>query len=163
MLLPSAARMPRFVQRWRKASSGSVCAVFEVEAWGGPPVLRRPASRVFCSAHAYARLRFSARGELRNRPQRLAPAVRPSAASKSSHRLEELKGLLPFQGSRTLAGVIANSSSALFAATEATRKALGAHHSQASNPSIERTHNGEARLRASSMSAAPLCAAHVER
>jgi hypothetical protein len=31
------------------------------------------------------------------------------------------------------------------------------------NPCIERTHNGGARLRAPSRSAAPLCAAHVKR
>lgn len=34
---------------------------------------------------------------------------------------------------------------------------------QVPNPSIERTHSGGARLRASSRSVAPLCAAHVER
>jgi hypothetical protein len=32
-----------------------------------------------------------------------------------------------------------------------------------SNPSIEGTHNGEARLRASATSAAPSCAPHVKR
>jgi hypothetical protein len=31
------------------------------------------------------------------------------------------------------------------------------------NPSIEGTHNGGARLRASATSAAPLCAPHVKR
>jgi len=34
---------------------------------------------------------------------------------------------------------------------------------QRPNPSVERTHNGGARLLAPSPSAAPLCAAHVKR
>ena len=75
----------------------------------------------------------------------------------------QVQSLLALHGSRTLAAMKANPSGALLAATEAARKADGAHNSQASNHSIERTHNGEAHMRASSRSAAPLRAAHVER
>ena len=44
-----------------------------------------------------------------------------------------------------------------------TRKAFGAYNLQASNHSIERTANGEARLFFSPTSVPPLSAAHVER
>ena len=93
-----------------------------------------------------------------------ARAGRPSFGGRPTNRaLLEVEGLLVLQGSRTLAVMNNNASVALLVAIEVASKFAGAHNSLASNPSVERTANGGARLRASLWSQAPLSAAHLQR
>ena len=75
----------------------------------------------------------------------------------------EVEGLLALQLSRTLTTMNNNASAALLVAIEARSQLAGAHNSPASNPSVERTVNGGARLLASAWSQAPLSAAHLQR
>ena len=91
-------------------------------------------------------------------------AGRPSFGGRRTNRaLLEVEGLLALQGSRTLAVMNNNASVALLVAIEVASKFAGAHNSLASNPSVERTANGGARLRFFPVVEAPLSAAHLER
>ena len=134
----------------------------ETKSSGGPSVLRRPANRTSCSEHAMRGVALNAK-RFCICPNGLQ-AVRPSAASEpevvgepaSNQRRRPGLKLLPGRPLVAHTAVMrATSSVALLVPLEPARKAIGAHNSQASNPSIERTAHSQLRWLRS--------AAHVER
>jgi len=109
-------------------------------------------------------------GRLVENARALSPAARPSARSANQKRF-------PIHGTpiQTDTGALAErvvvsqrlqaaiGPSTLRSASKNGRVVVSARLHQRSNPSVEGTHNGGARLRAPSRSQAPLCAPHVER